>query len=201
MPSCDQCGEFVKRRKSIAVSELTDQDLDEEVMVCRECYDIACKKDPTKPVCQAVDKFLKESNREKESRKFETLKSRFSEMELESKEEDDFNKYDSCKKCQIYSSRRNRLDVKRTDEELDDEILSCGECYSLKCKGKKIEKKSPCKETLKTKTLAEYARERMLEKISEQKRKIQQTLMKEYPEKYFLKSEEYPKPPRKSPSK
>jgi hypothetical protein len=83
MPNCEICNEYVQRRKKYVVEEDSDEFLNFQSMVCKECYDELCvnNDDPElQQLCYDIKYFLfnteKENSRRKKTKKspFKTFK-------------------------------------------------------------------------------------------------------------------------------
>jgi hypothetical protein len=177
MPDCDLCGTFVKRRKTLKEQMKHYEYLDlyfndeklirNEIKVCDTCYSVACKKNPNSETCKTLKNYLKESN------------------EIE----DDFIRMkssDKCKKCNILSNRRSKLQASNNYDDVLDEIYTCGRCYDDNCFNKAIEKATVCKNIDKNKKLATFQRERLDEKRKSEKLIAATTLARAYPDKFKL---------------
>jgi hypothetical protein len=81
MPDCDLCNQYVQRRKRFIIDDDSDQYLNNQYMVCYECYNNQCLNNPTDPViqdmCNQMNYFLNMTDKElkRRSKKKSTIRS------------------------------------------------------------------------------------------------------------------------------
>ena len=195
MPNCDKCGMLVKRRSK--VSDLSNKELQEEIMVCSECYEI-CKNKKSE-TCDKLKTFIDERKTESTKRSqsvksspVKSMENYMLELEIDKALYELKNKAE-FKRCISFGNRKDYL-YKFSEEELDEMFLNCNEIEELDCKGRNIQKSKECKEIQKNKMLAEAQIKRRADKAKEKTMNIRTNLMKTGG--YTLKPEYYPAVPK-----